>query len=137
MVKMIINKYLLPNGNVLLWIPNRREDNIDNVLILAGGEVLLLKSINHINMLYSYVRSDIKTLPFNELVKKYKLEGYEDIYYDLIKELREGNYPKYDKNNAYDYALFILNYLPRDKDCLLMIKKECEKLIEEIENKRK
>jgi len=108
---MIENKFLLPNGNVLLWIPGKSKDKIENILILAGGDVLLLKSIKHISMLHSYYRDDVLSLPFNDFIKKYKLEEYKDIYYDLIKELKKGNYPTYDKNYVYDYIVHALKFL--------------------------
>ena len=133
---MILDKHLLKNGNVLLWISGHREDNIDNVLILAGGGVLLLKSIKHVSMLFESFRNELRILSFNDLVKKYKLEGYEDIYYDLIPELKSGNYPKYEENNIENYVLSILDHLHSvTKDCLLMIKGKCEKVIKEIEYK--
>jgi len=135
---MIIDKHLLINGNVLLWIPSNREDDIENVLILAGGGVLLLKTIKHINILHPHTKNDIMTLSSDEFVKKYKLEDYEDIYKDIKYELKTGNYPKYEENNRRNYVLSILNHLSGvSKDCLLIVKKECEKLIKEIENKKK
>ncbi len=135
-VKLIIDKHLLKNGNVLLWISGQKEDNIENVLILSGGSVLLLKSIMHIDVLLDTVRKDLRTLSFGDLVKKYKFEGYESIYYDLIPELKKGNYPKFLENNTENYVLSMSNHLSGvSKDCLLKIKEKCEKVIKEIECK--
>ncbi len=142
---MIVNKYLLPNGNVILWRPSKREDNIENILILAGGGILLLKSIKHIDMLYSYIREDVLSLSLDELVKKYKLEGYEDIYSDLRKELNKGGYPTYDKNYIYNYLSQAIPYIRRldenefdsIKIYILKVLSECEDSIKRDKERKK
>jgi hypothetical protein len=42
---MIVHKYKLPNGNTLLWLGNQPIYGCENVLVLAGGNVLFLMYI--------------------------------------------------------------------------------------------
>ena len=40
---MIAHKIKLPNGNMLIWLGNQPIYECENVLILAGGDVMFLK----------------------------------------------------------------------------------------------
>ena len=52
---MVLFKYKLPNGNVLIWLGTGetwgRSEGVDNVLILEGGDVLFLKTTKVIPIL--------------------------------------------------------------------------------------
>jgi len=87
-----IFKHKLSNGNTLIWLGKWKNDVIDNVLILSGGDVLLLKSICHISLMSSDVRSDLLNLSTYDFIKKYNLntEECEGVYYDIIPELKKG-----------------------------------------------
>lgn len=61
---MITNKYKLPNGNTLIWLGNQPIYGCENILILAGGDVLFLKSVKTFGV--KEIQRDIKALDYDE-----------------------------------------------------------------------
>ena len=42
---MIQGKFELPNGNIFIWLGEHKIHECENVLILAGGDVLFLREV--------------------------------------------------------------------------------------------
>lgn len=71
---MVLFKYRLPNGNVFIWLGTGgiwgRSKGIDNVLILYGGDVLMLETVKTIPLWKKEVVEDVNNLSYEEFVKK-------------------------------------------------------------------
>jgi len=87
---LIQSKYKHPNGNVFLWLGSgsgiEKNLDIDNVLILDGGEVLLLKSVMSIPLYNQDVISDFRNEESSILAEKYGIP----ITRGFIEELKNG-----------------------------------------------
>ena len=66
---MIANKYKLPNGNTLIWFGNQPIYDCENVLILAGKEVLFLKTVKEFSL--SDIHRDMEKLGHDKFFKEY------------------------------------------------------------------
>lgn len=86
MCSMSIEKYVLPNGNIFVWLGKwkKEEGAIDNVLILAGGDVLFLKIDKVLPLWRKEVRKDLVELDYRAFMEKYELP-IDD--WELYKEL--------------------------------------------------
>jgi len=99
---MVLSKYKLPNGNVFIWLGTGgvwgESEGLDNVLILAGGDILFLKTAKVLSLYQEKVRADVESLGHKEFAAKYEFP----IDYDLWKELKEsaktGAYPPFSQN---------------------------------------
>jgi len=101
-VKMVLSKQELSNGNVFIWLgkggiwgKGEESDDIDNVLILSGGEVLFLKAIKVMPLYEEKVRQDIRTLKYEEFTAKYNLPANIDLWKDLKEGAESGEYPPF------------------------------------------
>ena len=83
---MIVNKFKLPNDNTLIWLGNQPICGCENILILAGGEVLFLKTIKSISVVD--IQRDMEKLSHKEFFKKYEWPENSSGY-DLYRELEE------------------------------------------------
>lgn len=96
---MVLFKYKLPNENVFIWVGKGgiwgKSEGVDNVLVLAGGEVLFLKTIETISLWDEKVKEDIKNMGHEEFAKKYKLPTNGDLWSELKKGVEMGKYPPY------------------------------------------
>ena len=66
---MIVNKFKLPNKNTLIWLGDQSIYGCDNVLVLAGGDVLFLKPDKTFKV--SDIQRDIEQLSHQEFFLKY------------------------------------------------------------------
>ena len=66
---MIEQKYELPNGNMSIWLGNQSIHECDNVLILAGGDVLFLKTVERSGS--EKIRADIRRLNKADFLNEY------------------------------------------------------------------
>ena len=96
---MVLFKYKLPNGNVLIWLGRGgiwgESEGVDNVLILEGGDVLILKTIKAIPLWEDDIRKDIKNLSYEEFAKKYDLSTSRDLWIELKDGVKMGKYPPF------------------------------------------
>ena len=81
---MIVNKFKLPNNNTLIWLGNQPIYECENILILAGREVLFLKTIKEFNI--ADIQKDMEQLGHDKFFKKYgwphNSSGH-DLYWEL------------------------------------------------------
>ena len=136
----------LPSGNMYFWFGTGKGwgesgSGIDNALILTGGDVLLLKTIESISLHDAEVMNDLKKLDYNEFCKKYSLENLND---DLWKEIKygleTGKYPIIsDRGQQYsDYVTMIQKYVAHlDIEQLENVRSYIDRRIAEIRKKRK
>lgn len=96
---MVLFKYKLPNGNVLIWLGTGetwgKSKGVDNVLILEGGDVLPLKATNVISLWKEEVKEDIKNLEYEEFAKKYELPTNGELWRELKQGVKMGKYPPF------------------------------------------
>jgi hypothetical protein len=59
-ITVIVNRFKLPNGNTLIWLGNQPIHDCENILILAGKEVLFLKTVKQVSI--SDIRKDMAAL---------------------------------------------------------------------------
>jgi len=89
----------LPNENVFIWLGKGgmwgESGGMDNVLILAGGDVLFLKTIKAISLLKEGVKEDIKNLSYKEFNKKYELPVNGEIWSELKRGVGGGRCPPF------------------------------------------
>lgn len=128
---MPLFKDKLLNDNIFIWFGTYDEDLINNALILAGGDVLILKGIQKIELFKPQIKEDLLNMSVNDFIDKYNLIDFESIeiefqereinkvkyknkVFELIKELKEGvrsgNYPPIMANynnqkKAFDYKI--------------------------------
>ena len=83
---MIVHKYKLPNGNTLIWLGNQPIYECENVLVLAGGDVLFLKPVKTFRV--RDIQRDIEQLSRQEFFEKYDWPdggSGSDLYWELQK----------------------------------------------------
>jgi hypothetical protein len=90
---MALFKYKLPNGNVFIWLAT--SEGIDNLLVLEGGDVLILKTTTVVSLNKEEVKEDIKLLSFEEFVEKYELPSNVELWDELKRGVKMGNYPPF------------------------------------------
>jgi hypothetical protein len=81
---MIEQKCQLPNGNTFIWLGGQKIHDCENVLILAGGDVVFLKEEKRLNG--AQVKNDIKILDKAAFFSKYKwpnVSSSNDLYHEL------------------------------------------------------
>jgi len=114
---MTLLKYKLPNDNVVIWLGSGfgwvKNDGIDNVLILAGGDVLYLKTIKRLSLSDNQVREDLKNLSYNKFYKKYDLPDKFELWSDLQEGVKTGKYPPYIDNQTIDFIQMVSSYISR------------------------
>jgi len=66
---MITQKFKLPNNNTLIWLGNQPIYGCENVLILAGGDVLFLKPVKTFRV--TDIQNDIQRLNRKDFLNKY------------------------------------------------------------------
>ena len=93
---MTIFKELLPNDNVFYWLGSFDNTQINNVLILAGGELLILKAIRRINLNLEKTRNDLLNMDIKDFIDSYDLIEYLSIIKDFVNEIKinKENYEK-------------------------------------------
>ncbi len=99
---MILSKYKLPNGNTFIWLGTGgvwgKSEGVDNAIILAGGDVLFLKTVKSLPLYEEKVKEDIKTLSCEEFAKKYDLPTSVDLWKELKEGAEIGSYPPFLQN---------------------------------------
>lgn len=83
---MIASKYKLPNKNTLIWLGNQPIYGCENVLVLAGGDVLFLKPFKTYQI--TDIQRDIKELSHEQFFDKYEWpdnSSGNDLYLELGK----------------------------------------------------
>ena len=83
---MIVHKYKLPNRNTLIWLGNQPIYECENVLVLAGGEVVFLKPVKSFSI--RDIQRDMEQLGRQEFFKKYEWpddSSGNDLYDELSK----------------------------------------------------
>lgn len=81
---MIVNKFKLPNNNTLIWLGYQPIYECENILILAGREVLFLKTIKSFNV--EDIQRDMEELSHGEFFRKYEWphnSSGNDLYWEL------------------------------------------------------
>ena len=159
---MTLFKEILPNDNVFIWLGSFDNTQVNKVLILAGGEVLILKAIRRIDLNVEKTRNDLLKMSIIEFIDNYDLIEYDSIVKDfqeelkknkekyenklmvIIKEIKEGvinkSYPPYlGKIEKYEdfmdeYKNMIRKYLHNihSIDHIKDIIKKCEEKIQKI-----
>lgn len=90
---MFVHKFKLPNKNTLIWLGNQPIYGCENVLILAGGDVLFLKPIKSFNV--RDIQRDIEQMSHQEFFEKYEWPDNSSGN-DLYGELRKADeYPAF------------------------------------------
>jgi hypothetical protein len=96
---MVLTKYRLPNDNVFIWLGRggiwEKSEGEDNVLILAGGDALFLKTFRTIELQNDEVKRDIENMSYEEFVKKYGLPTNGDLWKDLKEGIKSREYPPF------------------------------------------
>ena len=83
---MIAHRYKLPNGNTLIWLGNQPIYECENVLILAGGDVLFLKPVKKLYV--KELQQDMEKLSQQEFLEKYGWPNNSsgtDLFWELQK----------------------------------------------------
>ena len=83
---MIEHKYKLPNGNTLIYLGNQPIYECENVLVLAGGDILFLKPVRTLRI--GDIQNDIVRLSHYEFFEKYTWPNNSsgnDLYWELRK----------------------------------------------------
>lgn len=101
---MVLFKHRFPSGNIFIWLgkgdiwgKGLKKAGIDNVLILAGGDVLFLKTAKVLPLYEEKIKEDIKTLTHEDFIKKYDLPADSDLWKDLKEGVESGEYPPFQK----------------------------------------
>ncbi len=115
----LIDKYRLPNDNILMWL-GTSDQAVNNILILAGGDMLFLTALKTVSLSEDKTRNDIMTLDRKSFVEKYGAPVSPELWDDLKKGVESGEYPPFLGTNALrDYRLMLGHYigaLSRAKD---------------------
>jgi hypothetical protein len=94
---MVLSTYKLPNDNVLIWLGTGglwgKTQEVDNVLVLAGGDVLFLRTVKTLPLYEEKVMEDIRNLTYKDIVAKYELPASEELVLQLKEGLKAGKYP--------------------------------------------
>lgn len=83
---MLVHKYKLPNGNTLIWLGNQPIYECENVLILAGGDVLFLKPVRTLQV--KQLQQDMEHLGQQEFLERYgwpNNSSGNDLFWELQK----------------------------------------------------
>jgi hypothetical protein len=97
---MVLSEYKVENGNSIVWLGkggiwgNGEKDEINNVLILAGGEVLFLKTVNALELYRKEVRDDIFALSYEEFIGKYDLPSNKELWSKLKEDVKSGKFSR-------------------------------------------
>ena len=86
--------YTLSNGNLLIWSGNwePKENKIDHVFILNGGDVLFFNTIKKFNL--EKDKNEFLNLDNREFKQKYDLAFLSDnLFLELQSGLKKGEYP--------------------------------------------
>lgn len=81
---MIEQKHKLPNGNTFIWLGNQPIHGCENVLVLAGGDVLFLQT--HQRLVAEKLKEDIQNLNQAEFLQQYgwpNNSSGKDLYWEL------------------------------------------------------
>lgn len=104
---MTLSKHKLRNGNVFIWLGKSEiwgkggeEEGVDNVLILAGGEVLFLKTAKVLPLYEEKVREDLKILEYEEFIDRYDFPADRDFWKDLKEGVESGEYLAFFKKHG-------------------------------------
>ena len=95
---MVLSKYDLPNENTIIWLGEGKVwgkgdgSNINNVLILANGEMLILKTVYTVDLTKKTVKKDILNLHYEEFICKYGLPNNEELWSELKERVQSGKY---------------------------------------------
>ena len=81
---------MLPRDNVLIWLGSFDNTQVNNVLILNGGEVLILKAIRRFDLNQQHIHNDILKMELDEFIENYDLLNFEAIKNDFEVELDNG-----------------------------------------------
>ena len=65
---MIEQIHELPNGNVFIWLGNQPIEGCEHVLILAGGDVKLLRTVKTVT--FRNIMEDLGSLSKVDFLKK-------------------------------------------------------------------
>ncbi len=107
----MIDKYRLPNNNILMWL-GTSDQAVNNILILAGGDMLFLTALKTVSLSEDKTRNDIMTLDRKSFVQKYGAPINHELWEDLKKGVKSGEYPPYLGINAReDYQSMLRNYI--------------------------
>ena len=87
---MTIFKDILPNDNVLFWLGSYDDRTLNNVLVLYGGRVLILKTIRKFDLNIKQTRNDILNMPIEDFIENYHLLDYNLILESIEEELDEN-----------------------------------------------
>lgn len=138
---MIVDKYKLPNDNVLIWLGTGKgwaeSGGIDNVLVLAGGDVLFLKTIKELPLNQKEVREDIKNLSHNKFVEKYEMPTDGGLWSELKKNVKMGKYPPHlasREERIRDYKNMLWMYIMNIVDSHLEPEEQIQELKEIIKD---
>ncbi|MBA3045046.1 MAG: hypothetical protein FP824_02390 [Euryarchaeota archaeon] len=110
----MIDKHKLANDNILLWLGTTGgQDNIDNVLILAGGDVLFLKTVEKIPLWRPDVRKDLNSLDYKQFIQKYNMPIDNIELWNYFKRgVDSKELPAFSKINAHEeYKRMIRKYV--------------------------
>lgn len=95
---MSLSKYDLPNESTIAWVGEGKVwgkgdgSNVNNVLILANGEVLILKTVYAFDLRKKEVKKDVLNLHFEEFICKYGLPNNEELWAELKQRVQSGKY---------------------------------------------
>lgn len=81
---MIQQKWELPNGNTLIWLGNQPIHDCENVLILASGDVIFLRT--HRREDGARISNDIANLTKDDFLNAYgwpNNSSGSDLYWEL------------------------------------------------------
>ena len=114
--KIMAQAHWLPNDNLVIWSGKTRSngdsDQIDNILILAGGDILFFQPLNTISTYKQTVSNNIKNMSYTEFKDKYKLNIDYNTWNFLKNELNTKKIPPYQyKLKRTEYNKMINNYL--------------------------
>ena len=95
---MVLSKYDLPNEGTIIWLGEGKVwgkgdgSNINNVLIIPSGEVLVLKTVYTFDLTKKSVKRDLLNLHFEEFICKYGLPNNEELWAELKQRVESGKY---------------------------------------------
>jgi hypothetical protein len=119
-LNMVLSRYKLPNDNVLIWLGTGgmwgKTKGVDNVLILAGGDVLFLETTKMISLHDQAFREDLANLNPEAIITKYELPTNTELIQDLKYGLMTGRYPLINQNpqeRMAEYKGMIFEYISR------------------------
>ncbi len=81
---------ILQNDNVFIWLGYFDNTKVNNVLILYGGEVLILKAIRRFDLNTMKTRDDILNMSVEEFIDNYDLNDYFSIFIDFAQDLKKN-----------------------------------------------